>query len=104
MGNILFTYKLAKDLKNDKIAVNCLHPGVISTKLLHTLWSGGAPVEKAVEVIKNTMLEAGKNNITGKYFIGTSPSRSSAVSYDKKTQQRMWDFSIQLLKSKGIKT
>lgn len=102
LGNILFTYKLARDLKNEKIAVNCLHPGVISTKLLHVLWSGGSPVENAVGVIKNTMLQAEKNNITGKFFTGNSPSRSSAVSYNEITQQEMWDYSMDLLKSRGI--
>jgi len=97
LSNILFTYKLAKDLKKDKIYVNCLHPGVISTKLLHVLWSGGAPVDNAVEVIKNTIFQAENNDASGNFFMGNSPARSSTISYDEKIQQKMWDFSQKLL-------
>jgi len=100
--NILFTYKLAKKLQNKKITVNCLHPGVISTKLLHVLWSGGAPVKNAVEVIKNVMIQAEKKFETGKFFAGKSLVLSSAISYDENTQQKIWDFSMNLLKLKGI--
>lgn len=97
LANILFTYKLANKLKKNKISVNCLHPGVINTKLLHVLWTGGNPVEKAVEVITNVMEQAEKNHISGKYFTGKYPSRSSDISYDKKVQQKIWDYSIELL-------
>jgi NAD(P)-dependent dehydrogenase (short-subunit alcohol dehydrogenase family) len=31
LDNILFTYKLAGDLKKTDTTVNCLHPGVIGT-------------------------------------------------------------------------
>ena len=34
-ANILFTYKLAMNLERSYVTVNSLHPGVISTKLLH---------------------------------------------------------------------
>ena len=35
LENVLFTYKLARMLKDDGVMANCLHPGVINTKLLH---------------------------------------------------------------------
>lgn len=103
LGNILFTYKLAEELRNEGIKVNCLHPGVINTKLLHVLWSGGAPVNNAVNVINNVINEAEHNNVTGKFFVGNSPSASSEISYDKSVQLQIWDFSLKSLKDKGIK-
>ena len=47
-ANVLFTYKLADQLKNDGVTVNVLHPGVIDTKLLHAGFNiGGASVEES---------------------------------------------------------
>ena len=102
LANILFTYKLADKLRNEQINVNTLHPGVISTKLLHVLWSGGASVESAVSVIKNVIEESEKNDITGNFFIGKSPVLSSEISYNENIQNRMWEYSLALLKAKGI--
>ncbi len=42
--NILFTYELAEKLQNMGVTVNCLHPGVIDTKLLRVNFGGGSPV------------------------------------------------------------
>ena len=35
LSNSMFTFSLAEKLKERNITVNCLHPGVINTKLLH---------------------------------------------------------------------
>ena len=40
--NILFTYELAEKLKDHGVTVNCLHPGVIDTKLLRVNFGGGS--------------------------------------------------------------
>ena len=97
LANILFTYKLADDLLKDKICVNTLHPGVISTKLLHVLWAGGDNVQKAVEVINIVKSQAELNHVTGKYFINEIPSKSSKISYNKEVQNKMYEFTFNLL-------
>ncbi|MBW2358137.1 MAG: SDR family oxidoreductase [Deltaproteobacteria bacterium] len=68
--NILFTYKLAQRLKGKGITVNCLHPGVINTKLLA--------------------------KVTGKYFMNKRQKKSSSISYDAETQTKLWQISEQL--------
>jgi NAD(P)-dependent dehydrogenase (short-subunit alcohol dehydrogenase family) len=35
LANVLFTYELARSLEGTGVTVNCLHPGVTDTKLLH---------------------------------------------------------------------
>lgn len=97
LANILFTYKLAVDLVIDKICVNTLHPGVISTKLLHVLWAGGDNVQKAVKLINHVKNEAEKNGVTGQYFVNSYPSKSSKISYDKAIQNKLFDFTNNLL-------
>ncbi|RLD53720.1 MAG: short-chain dehydrogenase, partial [Bacteroidetes bacterium] len=45
--NIMFTYYLAEKIFDSTITVNCLHPGVIGTKLLHAGWgSGGSGIHE----------------------------------------------------------
>jgi len=99
LENVLFTYKLARELKNTHITSNCLHPGVISTKLLHKGWgSGGASVEEGA---KTSVFVATSESLTGKsglYFVNSAERRSSAISYDKKIQERLWEISLELSK------
>ena len=97
LENILFTYKLARELKNTRMTTNCLHPGVISTKLLHKGWgSGGASVDEGA---KTSLFVATSESLTGKsglYFVNSTARRSSAISYDKKIQERLWEISLEL--------
>jgi len=97
LENILFTYKLARELKNTRMTTNCLHPGVISTKLLHKGWgSGGASLEEGA---KTSLFVATSESLTGKsglYFVNSTAKRSSPISYDKKIQERLWEISLEL--------
>ena len=99
LENVLFTYKLARQLDLSGITVNCLHPGVISTKLLHKGWgSGGATLEAGA---KTSVFAATSASLTGKhgfYFVNSEERRSSAISYDKKIQERLWEISLELSK------
>lgn len=96
LANVLFTYKLARELKNTNTTVNCLHPGVIATKLLHKGWgSGGASL---TEGAKTSVFAATDHSINGKsglYFVNSKAHKSSAISYDKKIQERLWDISME---------
>ncbi len=94
LGNVLFTYYLAEKLKGTDTTVNCLHPGVVSTKLLHAGWGmGGVSLHAGAQ---NSIYVAVSPKIEGKtalYFVAQKPSRSAAISYDKKIQKRLWELS-----------
>ena len=95
LGNVLFTYKLARELQDSTITSNCLHPGVISTKLLHAGWgAGGSAVEKGAENEVYVATSPDIKGVSGKYFVNRRESRSSAISYDRKVQERLWDLSL----------
>ncbi|VAW29836.1 hypothetical protein MNBD_BACTEROID07-1895 [hydrothermal vent metagenome] len=97
LENILFTYKLAHMLKNDGVMANCLHPGVIDTKLLHAGWGmGGAGVHQGAQNSIYAAVSPEMEGKTGLYLVSQQPAKSVAISYDKKVQERLWEISLAL--------
>ncbi len=95
--NLLFGYKLARDLERTGITVNCLHPGVINTKLLRKGWGGiGAPVEKGAVTPVYLADSPEVAGVTGRYFVDRASTRSAPISYDIPTQERLWALSEEL--------
>ncbi|MCF8268260.1 MAG: SDR family oxidoreductase [Ignavibacteriales bacterium] len=98
LANVLFTYYLAGQLYQDNFSVNCLHPGVISTKLLLTGFkmTGGTLAEgAATSVYLASDPDAGKFN--GKYFIKRKEANSSKISLNKELQSALANYSDQVL-------
>ncbi len=96
-ANILFTYRLAKKLSGKNIAVNCLHPGVISTKLLHAGFNiQGDNVEKGART--SVFLASQPNSVTGSgnYFIDDKPAPSAPATYDEDLQIKLWEISSKM--------
>lgn len=98
LENVLFTYKLSRLLKDDGITVNCLHPGVINTKLLHAGWGmGGANLHKGAATSIYAATAQEMEGKTGLYLLNRDREmRSSAISYDQKVQDRLWNISLSL--------
>jgi retinol dehydrogenase 14 len=100
LANILHTYELAQRLKKISVTVNCLHPGVITTKLLKAGFDmEGSSLEKGAETPVYLALSDKVANVTGKYFSDKKEVRSSALSYDVSIQKKLWDVSEQLVHS-----
>jgi NAD(P)-dependent dehydrogenase (short-subunit alcohol dehydrogenase family) len=96
LENVLFTYKLSRELKNKPISVNALHPGVISTKLLHTGWGGGgAQIETGAGTTVYVAVSEELEGKSGLYFVNAKERKSSAISYDRKIQDRLWKMSLE---------
>jgi NAD(P)-dependent dehydrogenase (short-subunit alcohol dehydrogenase family) len=107
LANVLFTYQLARRLGATGVTANCLHPGVVATKLMADYMNvplvGGAiartfggSVEKGAETSIYLAASRDVEGVTGRYFVGQREIRSSPVSYDVTLQQQLWEESARL--------
>ena len=105
LGNVLFTYALARRLRGAGITVNALHPGVINTGfarntggLFGTAWSLIRPFLTTPEKGAQTSLHVASapelDGVTGRYFSHSKPKASSAESRDEAVQERVWALSL----------
>ena len=105
LGNVLFTYALARRVRADGITVNALHPGVIDTGfakntggLFGTAWSLMRPFlarpEKGAETSLHVATAPELDGVTGRYFSRSRPKTSSAESRDEAVQERVWALSL----------
>ena len=101
LANILFTYELAGRLRGAGVTANCLHPGVIATRLLADYMgmpaaggalarTFGAKPEKGAETIVYLASSPEVEGVTGKYFVNKRPVTSSRESYDEAAARRLW--------------
>ncbi len=97
LANILFTFKLARLLDKNKITANCLHPGVINTKLLHAGWGlGGDSPEQGARILTYLATSPDVKGVTGTYFYEMQgPAKPAAIAYDEQVQDRLWQLSEQ---------
>jgi NAD(P)-dependent dehydrogenase (short-subunit alcohol dehydrogenase family) len=107
LANILFTYELARRLRGTGVTANCLHPGVIATRLLADYMgvpaagdalarTFGAKPEKGAETIVYLASSQEVEGVTGKYFVNKRPVTSSRESNDEAAARRLWDVSERL--------
>ena len=97
LANVLFTYELSEKLAGTGITSNCLHPGVIGTKLLRAGFDiqGGSPADGA-ELLLYLATSPEVEGVTGKYFQEKIETPSSPVTYDSFTREKLWDISARL--------
>jgi NAD(P)-dependent dehydrogenase (short-subunit alcohol dehydrogenase family) len=97
--NVLFTYKLAREKEDSNITSNCLHPGVISTKLLKKNYGDiGEAVEEGAKNILYVATSDAIEGVSGKYFVNQMPQSSATVSYEISVQDRLWEVSMEMVK------
>lgn len=110
LANMLFTYRLAEILHSSTVTVNAFHPGLVKTEMgnkgvnfFHrAAWQmmsllGRSPMLAARDGVY-LALEKELATSTGKYFHHQQPIRSSAKSYNKAWEQKVWDISLALTK------
>jgi NAD(P)-dependent dehydrogenase (short-subunit alcohol dehydrogenase family) len=114
LADILFTYELARRLKDTDIIVNCLHPGAVATSsidnnpdissFIKCAYKFIRPFLKTPEEGAETIIYLATGNdlerITGKYFIDNKIAASSAASYDENLASELWMVSEQLISTK----
>ena len=107
LANVMFTYELARRLAGTGVTANCLHPGVIATKLLLdylplpsvtqavTTAFAGTP-EQGAETSLYLATSPEVEGVTGGYFARCRQRQSTAFSYDEDAARRLWDESARL--------
>lgn len=104
LGVVAFTLQLAPTLAGTGVTVNCLHPGVIDTKLLRAYTGdggGGAPPEQgaAVEVYVATSPDTA--GVNGAYFEKKERTRPSPLALDPAVQERFREMATELTGIEG---
>jgi len=101
---ILFTYFLAERLKGTGVTANCLHPGVIKTKLLRAGFGDypGDTPEKGARTSVYLASSPEVKGISGRYFEECKAVSSSPISYDRKLQEQLWRLTKELAGSDKI--
>ncbi|MEW6364191.1 MAG: SDR family oxidoreductase [Acidobacteriota bacterium] len=98
LANILFTNELAERLAGTGATANCLHPGVIGTKLLRAGFGmGGASVEEGARTSVYLASSPEVAGVTGKYFAKCKELESSTQSRDREAAKRLWEVSRRLV-------
>ncbi len=96
--NIYFTYVLAQKLMGTKITANCLHPGVLNTKLLNIGWGGGgSPIQKGAEVLEYVATSPELEDVSGVYFNKMNRERSNPVTYNEEISRKLWEKTLSIL-------
>lgn len=94
LANVLFTYHLARQLEGTGVTSNCLHPGVIGTKLLRAGFNmPGASTSDGAETLIDLAASPGVEHVTGKYFQNKLSTSSSPVTYEEALQRELWKVS-----------
>lgn len=104
LGNIMFTYELARRLEGTGVTANCLHPGTIATGLFRNL---PKPIEALIKLVTLSpdkgaetsvylASSPGVEGVTGKYFAKKRESQTSKESYNEGAARRLWEVSAQM--------
>jgi NAD(P)-dependent dehydrogenase (short-subunit alcohol dehydrogenase family) len=104
LANILFSFKLAEDLIETGVTVNCLHPGVINTKLLREgFGSMGRGVKSGAKVPVYLATSSKLDNVTGKFYSNRykgfkiQEQAPAQIAYNKEVQDKLWTVSADLV-------
>jgi NAD(P)-dependent dehydrogenase (short-subunit alcohol dehydrogenase family) len=94
LGMVLLTHALAGRLDPGQVTVNCLHPGVICTKLLRSAFPvyPCEPPETGARTPVYLATSPRVSGVTGKYFDEMREGRPSGISRDQEAQERLWAY------------
>ncbi len=109
LANVLFTRELASRLSGTRVAVNCLHPGAVSTNI----WSHAAwwtqpflavarlfmiSPRKAADAIVFLATSPEVEGKTGGYYENNKPVLPSRLARDDALAAKLWDVSAKMVK------
>jgi len=115
VGNILFTYELARRLHGTGITVNCVHPGPVATQFTKKAGGTLARMARILRLIMKSP-EAGARTpiylamapevagITGGYFVNCKQKKTAAMTYDPAVAAKHWEISERLTSLNSVAT
>ncbi|HNO26628.1 MAG TPA: SDR family NAD(P)-dependent oxidoreductase, partial [Leptospiraceae bacterium] len=93
LANILFTMELSEKIKG-KGTSNCMHPGVIGTKLLKTGFNmSGGTLDEGSDNSVYLSVSPEVQEITGKYFVKREVSPVNPKLIPKEHRKQLWEIS-----------
>ena len=112
LANLMFTYALARRLEGTGVTANALHPGLVATNLPANgkmlfgwvigpilrsfLTIAGKSKAKGCQTVVYLATAREVANITGRYLVDESETKSSDASNDTEAADRLWELSSQL--------
>ena len=101
VANVMFTRVLSERLSRSHdtagLTVNALHPGVISTKLLHVFYGGGAPPEEGARTSVYLATNPDVAGISGRYFADSREKKSWVLTGNSAESYRLWKASVEMI-------
>jgi NAD(P)-dependent dehydrogenase (short-subunit alcohol dehydrogenase family) len=112
VGNILFTYELARRLQGTGITVNCAHPGPVRTEFTRKAGGTLSLLSKILRPVMRTPDFGARTpiylaiaprvaGVTGGYFVNCKQKKSARITYDLAIAEKHWQISEQLTSSNG---
>jgi NAD(P)-dependent dehydrogenase (short-subunit alcohol dehydrogenase family) len=97
LANILFAFELARRSDKKRLTSNCLHPGVIDTKLLRAGFTakGASTADGSATSVFLALSEA-VDGVTGRYFTERRATRVAPNAQDKGSWKDLWQTSEKL--------
>jgi NAD(P)-dependent dehydrogenase (short-subunit alcohol dehydrogenase family) len=107
LANVLFSYELARRLEGVAVTANALHPGMVRTGFGAEDPAGTQrlfvpllrPFMKSVARGAVTSIHVASapelSEVSGRYFVSSTATRSSAGSYDEAVAARLWQVSAE---------
>jgi len=103
LAQVMLTFDLAEELRDESVTVNCLHPATyMPTKIvLHARGSAISTLEQGGEATLRLAADAELDGVTGRYFNGQNEARAHPQAYDPDARRRLRELSERLAGATG---
>ena len=105
LANVMFTYELAKRVKDKGITANCLHPGFVSTNfgknnnflwrnvIRIAMWLTAISVKDGAKTSIHLACSDEVKDITGRFFAASKVKKGSSKAKNEEHNQKLWELS-----------